>query len=183
MDLNELKFLRESGASIKEISEKTKFSTSHIKQLLKKHKFEKINKKIHSPLFCKECNILLIGEQQLFCSLSCKNKHNAKASNLVELTKIRGHERKKELLVNFGGKCQLCGYDKCSRALTFHHRNPLEKCFQLDVRNLGVRSKKSIEIESKKCDLLCFNCHMELHSNEVLPTGLEPITRELCLPL
>jgi hypothetical protein len=34
-----------------------------------------------------------------------------------------------------GGKCQKCGYDKCERALTFHHRNPDEN---------GMRALSSI---------------------------------------
>ena len=28
-----------------------------------------------------------------------------------------------------GGKCSICGYDKCQSALEFHHLNPEEKDF------------------------------------------------------
>ena len=37
-------------------------------------------------------------------------------------------EKIKELLVEYkGGKCEICGYDKCISALESHHLNPNEK--------------------------------------------------------
>jgi len=61
-----------------------------------------------------------------------------------------------------GGKCIKCGYNKCLAALDFHHRDPLEK--DPDWRNLlRKRSLESIKSELDKCDLLCKNCHTELH--------------------
>lgn len=36
---------------------------------------------------------------------------------------------KKKFIDYKGGKCQKCGYDKCIRALAFHHINPKEKKF------------------------------------------------------
>ena len=35
-----------------------------------------------------------------------------------------------------GSKCEKCGYNKCSEALEFHHKNPAEKDFNLSDRNL-----------------------------------------------
>ena len=61
-----------------------------------------------------------------------------------------------------GGKCQICGYDKCSRALSFHHVDPKEKAFGISVRGL-TRSWEKIKTEIDKCVLLCANCHMEVH--------------------
>jgi hypothetical protein len=63
-----------------------------------------------------------------------------------------------------GGSCQICGYNKCSRALTFHHRNPKEKSFV--ISGAHCRSWEAIRTELDKCDLLCFNCHMEVHHAE-----------------
>ena len=34
-----------------------------------------------------------------------------------------------------GGKCSVCGYDKCIDALEFHHENPKEKEFKLGSGN------------------------------------------------
>lgn len=61
-----------------------------------------------------------------------------------------------------GGKCQICGYNKCSRALTFHHINPKEKSFGISARGF-TRSWDKIKKELDKCILLCSNCHMEVH--------------------
>lgn len=61
-----------------------------------------------------------------------------------------------------GGKCERCGYDTYLGALDFHHINPDEKDF-----TIGNRDFKLVDciIESKKCVLLCANCHREIHAN------------------
>jgi len=46
-------------------------------------------------------------------------------------------------------------------ALTFHHRNPDEKEFTLG--QIKDNNWDKIIKELKKCDLVCFNCHMEIH--------------------
>jgi hypothetical protein len=70
-----------------------------------------------------------------------------------------------------GSKCAVCGYNKCSRALVFHHLNPEEKDFGLSSRGL-TRSWERIKKELDKCILLCANCHMEVHDNITqLPEG------------
>ena len=83
--------------------------------------------------------------------------------NVYEKQKLRHVSRKIELIKMMGGKCCLCGYDKNYAALDFHHINPSEKSFQLDGRHLSNCSMKTIIEESKKCILLCANCHREIH--------------------
>ncbi len=61
--------------------------------------------------------------------------------------------------------CQVCGYNKCSGALEFHHRNEEEKSEAINVMVNGSRSIKAIMDEINKCDVLCANCHRELHIN------------------
>lgn len=61
-----------------------------------------------------------------------------------------------------GGRCCICGYDKCIDALEFHHKNPREKDFKLGAGNtISWREYKS---EIQKCILVCSNCHKEIHS-------------------
>lgn len=44
-------------------------------------------------------------------------------------------EKTKELLVEYkGGKCEICGYNKCISALEFHHLNPAEKDFGIGAK-------------------------------------------------
>lgn len=61
-----------------------------------------------------------------------------------------------------GGTCERCGYNKCIKALEFHHLNPSQKDFT--ISNDHFKLKDAIE-ESKKCILICANCHRELHDN------------------
>ena len=61
-----------------------------------------------------------------------------------------------------GGKCQICGYDKCQQALEFHHIDPNTKAF--GIQENCNRSWETVKAEIKKCALLCANCHREVHS-------------------
>lgn len=79
-----------------------------------------------------------------------------------ETLHVRNRRRRlrQEIITLAGGKCQRCGYDKCQRALSFHHRDKSKKSFRLSVDSL--RGKGAILEEVAKCDLLCANCHMEV---------------------
>lgn len=70
-----------------------------------------------------------------------------------------------------GNKCAICGYDKCSKALTFHHIDPKKKSFGLSERGL-TRSWEKIKAEVSKCILLCANCHTEVHA------GITPLPKK-----
>lgn len=61
-----------------------------------------------------------------------------------------------------GGRCERCGYSACIKALEFHHLDPSKKDFT--ISNGNFKLKEAIE-ESKKCVLICANCHRELHDN------------------
>lgn len=61
-----------------------------------------------------------------------------------------------------GGKCIRCGYDKCLKALEFHHIDPNKKDFT--ISNDYFKLLDAVE-ESKKCILICSNCHKEFHDN------------------
>ena len=69
----------------------------------------------------------------------------------------------KQYLVEYkGNKCQLCGYNKCNKALEFHHIDPSTKEFSI-CTNLN-RALEDLIIEVDKCVLLCSNCHKEVHA-------------------
>jgi hypothetical protein len=70
---------------------------------------------------------------------------------------------KKRLIELKGGCCQRCGYNKNIVALCFHHRNPTEKTFEINMSSHHCTWEEIFE-ESKKCDLLCLNCHAEIHN-------------------
>ncbi len=68
---------------------------------------------------------------------------------------------KQALVREAGGRCRLCGYDRCMAALEFHHLDPEQKSFELSLRGV-TRSLDSLRAEAAKCVLLCANCHAEV---------------------
>lgn len=72
---------------------------------------------------------------------------------------------KKWALEYKGNKCEICGYNKCSEALDFHHEIPNEKEFSLSDRNL-ILDWQIIKKELDKCILICANCHREIHAKK-----------------
>ena len=78
------------------------------------------------------------------------------------LRQKKKRKRIKEQYVDFlGGRCMKCDYDKCLAALDFHHRDSKDKEFTISQhRRVDFEEVKK---ELLKCDLLCRNCHAELH--------------------
>jgi len=74
---------------------------------------------------------------------------------------VAWRKKAKLLLIEYkGGKCVGCGYDKCVRALQFHHLNPNEKEFGIGSKSVSLEKLKK---EVDKCILVCSNCHAEIH--------------------
>lgn len=68
----------------------------------------------------------------------------------------------KQILVDYkGGKCCICGYDKCNEALDFHHLNPENKDFSISSTHKNIDILKK---EVDKCILVCCRCHREIHA-------------------
>ncbi len=85
-------------------------------------------------------------------------KHRKK---VYQRKKQKLKEKKKELIESLGGKCIICGYNKCISALEFHHnQGDKEGCITTIIKNF---SKQKALKEIKKCILLCANCHREAH--------------------
>jgi hypothetical protein len=86
---------------------------------------------------------------------ACKSCWNNRSAQKKALAKSQAVEYK-------GGKCIKCGYNKCINALEFHHRDPKTKDTSV---NAIRRSFNSMKKELDKCDLLCANCHREVHAD------------------
>ena len=76
--------------------------------------------------------------------------------------KIKKIKNKIELIKLMGNCCQICGETNFIK-LCFHHINENEKDFKISDA-LSLSFSKLLN-ESKKCQLLCQNCHRELHFN------------------
>ena len=80
---------------------------------------------------------------------------------------IKRRRRVKTILVEeAGGACALCGYDRFSGALHFHHVEPREKSFALSRGGI-TRAIDELRAEARKCILLCSNCHAEVEGGVV----------------
>lgn len=77
---------------------------------------------------------------------------------------------KKKCVTYLGGKCIKCGYCNCVDALDFHHKDPNTKSFSIADALHAVRGLSSkwevLQPELDKCEILCRNCHAELHFEE-----------------
>lgn len=82
--------------------------------------------------------------------------------NQKSLNVIYWRNRVKLQLIEYkGGACQRCGYRKpIPSAYDFHHRDPSRKDFGISGKTSSFELLKK---EADKCDLLCKNCHAEVH--------------------
>lgn len=68
---------------------------------------------------------------------------------------------KEKLVIYKGGACSICGYNKpIWNVYDFHHRDPSKKDFSISGKSWSFDRLKQ---EVDKCDLLCRNCHSEVH--------------------
>lgn len=61
--------------------------------------------------------------------------------------------------------CKICGYKRSAGALAFHHIDKDKKKFALNFGEITINiTNEQVLEEVKKCIVLCFNCHSEVHS-------------------
>lgn len=112
---------------------------------------------------CKVCGDTLNSTNRSGFCKKCKPVSPKKSQR--ETQKDYRKKRKQDLINYKGGKCKKCGYNRCIEALEFHHRNPKEKKYALSSTKSGrIFTFEQDKIEADKCDLLCSNCHREVHS-------------------
>jgi len=120
---------------------------------------------------CKEC---LNKKNRAYMSAISKKQrsdwwHRSWAKPEYRKTKYASHKKrltsiKVKSVAYLGGKCSVCGYDKCVEALEFHHLDPTVK--EKHSNGRGIDRRRSFEKqkpELDKCVLLCANCHREVH--------------------
>lgn len=116
-------------------------------------------------------NINFIKQELDKCILICANCHRQLHENDIGLYTVltkqqlkakENYEMRKSFIMQFKTKCKNCGYNNSKAALEFHHRNPETKLFQISESHF--RKLDLIKAEIDKCDVLCANCHRELHS-------------------
>lgn len=96
-------------------------------------------------------------------SLICYYLNAASKEKTLTRQRTKRGQFKIDLKLLHGGRCKLCGYNKCLDALDFHHRDAQTKEFGI-AYSRRREPKNKIFQEALKCDLLCANCHREQHS-------------------
>ena len=103
------------------------------------------------------------GASRKYC-FECSPSYTKGGSRAQTITALR-KAMKKEAIRRMGSKCCRCGYDKCVRALEFHHSDPNKKEFGLAANGV-CHTWEDFWNEAQKCELLCSNCHAEIHEDE-----------------
>lgn len=134
---------------------------------------------------CLYCNNLIIDppnkrkfrKDKKFCNQQCHDLHKYKNQSKsfkkfkeehgINKYTLKGVEKKLLLIELFGGKCEMCGYDKNIAAFDFHHKDGYEKNFEVKVQLLNWKDDNEILEEALKCVLLCSNCHREIHNSHL----------------
>ena len=80
----------------------------------------------------------------------------------------KSRKRKKQRIVDvFGGKCQLCGYNKSLNALSFHHTNEsIKETAPSFIVASWAENRAIQQLIKEKTILLCLNCHAESHEEK-----------------
>ena len=96
-------------------------------------------------------------------SPAIKSGDRLRCSACAKIAVNKRRRRIKVLAIEYkGGCCSRCGYKKSVAALEFHHRDPSKKDFSIS-KNGHCRSWEKVRVELDKCDLVCSNCHSEIH--------------------
>lgn len=75
--------------------------------------------------------------------------------------------RLKIMLIEYkGGRCVVCGYNKCPAAFDLHHIDESKKEFGFAIGGM-TRAWSKVKDEADKCLLVCANCHREIHAGEI----------------
>ena len=125
------------------------------------------NPQSYKYVIFRDGNYKNICEDNLYWSQYRKGDENhlKKRKRKSNSQSVADRRRKlKEMSVEYkGGKCIICGYNRCIAALEFHHLNPEEKDFSIAATGT-TKSWERIKKELDKCICVCANCHREIHN-------------------
>ena len=149
MDKNTIEQLLERGLSQRQIATELGIGQTAVRYWLVKFGL-KTSKKCE----CRKCGE---NDPKAFTEgryTECRNCRGKYQTQLFRRYKLQAVEYK-------GGKCEICGYDKCPGAMDFHHKDPTKK--DPRWRQMRTWTFSKVKKELDKCQLLCKRCHAEVH--------------------
>ena len=174
IDRNRLEGLVESGMTIAEIASEVGMSKATVRHWLRQHSLRTRNtrgsRRGAATIAAKDAGHLTAtmvcgrhGETEFI--LEGRGYYRCKRCRAEKVAQRR-RDVKAIIVREGGGRCLLCGYDRCVSALHFHHLDPSQKRFNVALRG-AARSLDRVREEVKKCVLLCANCHAEVEAGVV----------------
>ncbi len=151
--------------SQRDIAKDSKMSQTTVKYWMKKYGLQSTKKQFGFEFdpdkkFCPNCKLVL--DRIMFYKRTNGNSTTNCKICLNIVTVNRQRKLKQQCLDYKGNKCNRCGYNKCVNAMEFHHMNPDEKDFNISRIKL-LKFTDIVKQELDKCELLCSNCHREVH--------------------
>ena len=168
MDKEQLLPLINQGLNQLEIASTLGYSRGTVQYWLRKYKLSTLNKvhyrrpAIHKCKECGETNPSLFYKYNKNLCKKCKDSYNG----------ARRMENRKKLNAWKEQGCVLCGYNKCTEALEFHHIDSESKDKRIS-KSLVALLWSQVEEELRKCVVLCSNCHREVHAS-ITPLLITP---------
>jgi hypothetical protein len=163
IDKEELEALIGEGLTLREIAEKLDRSATTVRHWMARYDLKTIRRRRsritgdppRAAMLCRHhgrTEFALEGRGYYRCA-KCRSEAVTKRRRAV----------KRKLVEEAGGRCALCGYERCVQALHFHHLDSTTKKFHLGHQG-HARSLARSRAEAEKCALLCANCHAEVEA-------------------
>jgi hypothetical protein len=118
------------------------------------------NVDLQGERYCEICNCVLKNSNWERWSKICRKCSKRKWRRIEK-------DQRKQLILDWGGKCKVCGYNKCVAALNFHHKDSSEK-YEWNVKGKAGASIREIKSHPERFELVCVRCHVEIHHPEEL---------------
>lgn len=152
----ELESRLKEGRTRKDIAQEYGITTGALEYWVKKYSLKACNSYAGPDYTCFRCGVE--GEQNFYrvSKKRCKKCY-------AKYIRSRRQSNRTFALEELGGRCSLCGYNKCLAALDIHHIKPELKSKNWISHPTWPRDRLLEEL--KTCQLLCKNCHTEKHYN------------------
>jgi transposase len=163
VDIERLRGLVESGASIREIASELERGYTTIRRLLRRLGLE--TDRMARRATSRAARAANVQQAYLRCPTHAPTTFYARPEGgfrcgrcRSEAVSKRRRKMKLQLVREAGGCCAICGFSEHPAALQFHHLDPAAKSFHLSVGG-QTRSIAKMRAEARKCVLLCATCH------------------------
>jgi transposase len=169
----EMERLLRLGLPLREIAKEMDRSLATIRHWMRRYELKALPHRHDAPIDrARETTLSCRRHGRTDFVLEGRGSYRCKRCRLERVSRRR-RDVKRILVEEAGGKCLICGYDRCRRVLQFHHLDPSTKEFHLGEAG-ATRSLARSRAEARKCVLLCANCHGEVEAG-ITPVPLNSV--------